>query len=547
MERPGKSEIELVRVAGPPMETVRLDSNALIGRGRDCNVLLLDEHVSRAHAAITRRGGRWVIEDQGSRSGTFLNGVALKAEEVMALAPGDLISIGPWTVRVSGGGEATTAGSTIHSTTVRVSDAEDGAPRVRAVERRADSRLAEAQLGLLMDCVGRVVEGPTAEELHGLIVEAALSGAGFARAALLRPGEGDVFDVLAFACRDGSDATTVRFSRSLLRRAGEGRMVELTEASEGAYGESVAELEITAAVCAPVIMGTTPTAFLYLDARRGDAGVGARHGAFCEALARVCAMALGNLQRAELERRSREIEVELGAAREAQRLIMAPAEGVIGGISYACATRPGRYVAGDLFDVLALGDERVAVVLGDVTGEGLDAAVVMAATQSHLHAALRRGVALGEAVASANEYLCERSAANRFVTLWAGIFDSAEGTLRYVDAGHGHWLVRRGGAGAFDSPGASAIPLSISPGMAFEAREMALRRGDRVVLYSDGITEQASPSGEQFGKARLIEALRGSGDAAGDVRAAMEALTKFAQRERWDDDASVASVGFGGA
>src|SRR5690606_6114466 len=125
-----------------------------------------------------------------------------------------------------------------------------------------------------------------------------------------------------------------------------------------------------------------------LDARAGDARLQPDAAEFCQALARFGGLALAMLKRDELEARRQHLEAQLHAARDAQQLIMPTNDGVVSGLAYALRMRPGLFVAGDLFDVVPLEDGRVGVCLGDVTGEGVGAGVLMASTQAHLNAAL---------------------------------------------------------------------------------------------------------------------------------------------------------------
>src|SRR5262249_19080875 len=159
---------------------------------------------------------------------------------------------------------------------------------------------------------------------------------------------------------------------------------------------------------------------LYLDARGTHRDVAPDAAAFCQVIARLCGLALSNLKRVELEQRQRHLEAEVQAAREAQLLILPPEHGVVGSVQYAMRMRPGHFVAGDLFDVLELDEHRVAVSIGDVAGHGVGAAVLMAASQSHLSAALQRHRDPAIAIAEVNRYLTERSTPHRFVSLWVG-------------------------------------------------------------------------------------------------------------------------------
>ena len=120
------------------------------------------------------------------------------------------------------------------------------------------------------------------------------------------------------------------------------------------------------------------------------------------------------------------------------------------------------------------------------------------------------------------------------------MFDARDRSVTYIDAGHGHWLVKR--AHEHRRPGASGIPLGIDPDARYPAQRLALGADERIVLYSDGMTEQRSREGEMFGADRLARALRDSTGVEDGVRLTCEARGAFAQTQSWDDDASIASI-----
>jgi sigma-B regulation protein RsbU (phosphoserine phosphatase) len=315
------------------------------------------------------------------------------------------------------------------------------------------------------------------------------------------------------------------------------------------YGQSIAEMRIHSAMCAPIYLGEAVEGFLYLDSR-GDAGsVNPEAGGFCEAVAQAYGLAVANLKRADLQRRHSRLQVDLDQAREAQQLSMPPCEGDLGFLRYAMRTEPGQFVAGDLFNIIQLPSGAVAFCLGDVAGHGVASALVMSAMQAHLHAQIEVTSDVRAAVGSVNRYLAERSAAGRFASLWVGILEPG-GKLSYVDAGHGHWLLQRAGAGPYRFKGRSGIPVGISPDIAYDAEVVQLQRGDRLILYSDGIVEQRSAEGQQFGSERLTAAI---GQAAGEKGALVEmiervfsAVVNHAGAPGFDDDTSAAVIEFRG-
>jgi phosphoserine phosphatase RsbU/P len=292
------------------------------------------------------------------------------------------------------------------------------------------------------------------------------------------------------------------------------------------------------------MLGPTVAAYLYLDARGRGGHVAGDAAGFCQVIARLCGLAMVNIKRVEMEERQRRLESEVSAAREAQVLILPADRGEIGGLRYAMQMRPGRFVAGDLFDVIELGDNRIAVLIGDVTGDGVGAAMLMVAAQSHIHAALLQHGDAGVAVNIVNRYLAGRCGINKFISMWVGIFDLSAGRVMYVDAGHGHWLHKRasGGGGASVVRHIGGIPVGIDAGFEYHVEELAIARGDRIVLYSDGVVEQRSAEEEQFGRDRVIELINRSGSADQDVQTVIDAVDSFAGRSELDDDTTAASI-----
>lgn len=571
--------LRLEPAAGPPIGpiTIARDAPATIGRAVGSDVCLLHEGVSRRHASVRFRAsgrtgtggpaapdgpGRWFITDLGSAGGTFLGGVRLRPHEPTELAPGDALRVGPWTFRVAAAGPAQDTAAT-RPLAPTLDD--HAASALGLAPDRPAGDAASLRLEGLIDCTLRLMDAPDPAGMARIVLDAALAGTGFPRGAVLRPapdaGEG-VEVVAAVGGGHAADAgatgpgwTARGLSRSLVREASRGRAASLTGRGAAAQGppgpagrpsdRTTGELEIHSAVCVPATLGGAVMAVVYLDARGAESCVRADALGYCAALARVYGMALGSAARAELEGRRAALEAELRAAREAQELIMPPRSGAVPGLRYAVRGVAGRLVAGDLFDAVELGDGRVAVSIGDVSGHGAGPAIMMASTQAYLNAALAAAPRVADAVSRLNRYVCARSGAGRFVSLWSGVIDPAAGTLAFVDAGHGHWMLAPAGGAAAPGPELPAprgIPLGIDPAYAYPDAAVPLRPGDRLVLYSDGLVEQRSPAGEEFGRERvraLVAATLGAQETADALLAAVE---EHAGRAAFDDDTTVAVV-----
>lgn len=516
--------------------TLRPPGPYRVGRGSDSDIVLPYGTVSRRHGLFSYQDGRWLLTDRGSRHGSFVNGLQMEDGEPTPIQQGDLIRMGPWTFRVRDPGSRVTGVATTN-------DFHQSGHRIETVQRADRQEFAQHRLELLIDWAGRAHSARSIEELSDWMLRTALDGTGLSRGAVVRQvsAAGDV-ETLA-EVGHGEGGRQIDISRSLLAAASAGEVVQLTNEATPNYGESIMQLGIHSAVCAPLMLERSVEAYLYVDAREGERAVASEATAFCAAVARVGEMALGNLRRHALEELRRTGESDLRAARDAQNLIMPPDSGRFGRIRYAVSRRPGRMVAGDLFDVVPRREGgQVGVFLGDVSGKGVGAGLLMAVAQTNLRLGLRQQSDPGALLTDLNEYLLARSTTEKFITLWLGLFDPAAGEVRFADAGHGHWLVCPPGGEPQLMPCEGKYPVGIDTGTAYRTESFKVEPGTRVVVFSDGLVEQADLDGEQFQVFRAIEVLRGCKSCDEDVQALHRAVVAHAQTESLQDDLTIASI-----
>jgi serine phosphatase RsbU (regulator of sigma subunit) len=163
--------------------------------------------------------------------------------------------------------------------------------------------------------------------------------------------------------------------------------------------------------------------------------------------------------------------------------------------------KPAREVGGDFYDFLELPNEHLGLVVGDATGHGVPAALVMSTTCGMLRAVALTVDSPGEVLARVNEALSVRIPPNMFVTCFYAILDLKYGSLRYANAGHDLPYVRRGGDA--EELMARGMPLGLIPGMSYEEKKTILESGEAALFYSDGLVEAHNPGGEMFGFPRL--------------------------------------------
>ena len=207
-------------------------------------------------------------------------------------------------------------------------------------------------------------------------------------------------------------------------------------------------------------------------------------------------------QRLEQERIERErAEQELRVARSIQQASLPKEVPQLEGWHIAPFYRPAREVGGDFYDFFGLEDGRLGIVVGDATGHGVPAALVMASARSMLRAVAQASNSPGDALRRVNDPLATDIPPNMFVTCFYAILDPRSGSLTYANAGHDLPYLHRDGD--FEELRARGMPLGLMPDMVYEEKETILQGGEAALFYSDGLVEAHDPKGEMFGFPRL--------------------------------------------
>jgi serine phosphatase RsbU (regulator of sigma subunit) len=197
------------------------------------------------------------------------------------------------------------------------------------------------------------------------------------------------------------------------------------------------------------------------------------------------------------------IEQELRLARSIQQASLPQEVPELEGWQISPFYQPAREVGGDFYDFHLLSDGRLGVVVGDATGKGVPAALVMSTTcgMLQLAAGALDSSSPGEVLSRVNETLFARIPSNMFVTCFYAILEPESGSLSYANAGHDLPYLRHGDHA--EELRARGMPLGLMPGMSYEEGEASLRQEDKVLFYSDGLVEAHDPEGEMFGFPRL--------------------------------------------
>jgi serine phosphatase RsbU (regulator of sigma subunit) len=239
-------------------------------------------------------------------------------------------------------------------------------------------------------------------------------------------------------------------------------------------------------------------------------------------------------QRLQQERIERErVEQELQVARSIQRASLPKEVPDLEGWKISPFYQPAREVGGDFYDFLELMDGRLGIVVGDATGKGVPAALVMASARSMLRAVAQASDSPGDVLSRVNDALVTDIPTNMFVTCFYAVLDPNSGSLTYANAGHDLPYLHCNGAA--EELRARGMPLGLMPGMGYEEKEIELDVGEGVFFYSDGLVEAHDPKGEMFGFPRLRALIAKHGEERSLEEALLEDLYSFVG-ERWEQE-----------
>jgi serine phosphatase RsbU (regulator of sigma subunit)/pSer/pThr/pTyr-binding forkhead associated (FHA) protein len=257
-------------------------------------------------------------------------------------------------------------------------------------------------------------------------------------------------------------------------------------------------------------------------------------------IAGVSAIRIENVRLLEVQQEQKRLANELALASEIQfRLHPETPPAILGydvmGVSFPCYE-----VGGDYYDFIEKPDGRYVVALGDVSGKGTGAALLMSSIHAAVRAHTRTRLSASEIVSEINQYIYDNTPANRYITLFYSELDPRSHQLTYINAGHNSPLLARA-SGEVTRLDIGGFPVGITPYGDYREGWVEIEPGDVMVIYSDGVTESLNEEGEEFGEARLIEIVqKNRGRNAAGIRDRIdEALTKFVGRASAVDDLTI--------
>ena len=528
----------------------------LIGRQPENHLILRDSRVSRSHARIVVENGVYVLEDIGSRHGTFVNG---KRVQRKVLENTDRVEFGA------------------HDS-YQLLFALDGAELKRLMEQVGGGEQAGAPLGVgsnlaklraILDLARTLQSSFSIDEVLASVVDTALTITGAERGfLLLRAVAGAELETRVARNRRGQNLreTDLRVPREVIRRALEQRRELLSMnfeplgAEETRPENSIADLELRSVICVPLVRiragqsnptsvlvtGNETVGVLYMDSRLLAADLAGGNRELLQTLAIEASTVLENARLLQEEQSKHLMEEELRLARTIQQSLLPrslPGEGWLRASGSSLASHE---VGGDYYDVTRVSSHCWSAVVADVSGKGVGSALLASLLQGALITATEHPEAMGHRMTRLNRFLLDRTGGEKYATVFYCLLHG-DGRMYYVNAAHCPPMLVRANGERLELE-ASGTPVGLVETAEFAVVEQRLAAGDKIVIYSDGVTEAQNLEKRFFGKRRLrdvVEAHAGHSCAA-IHDAIQEAVAAFTEGAAQSDDITLVVLEFSG-
>jgi serine phosphatase RsbU (regulator of sigma subunit) len=476
-----------------------------IGRSPSSSICIPDVSVSRQHAEIEQREGHWFLRDLGSSNGTRLNGTAVQAST--RIAPGDTVRFGNVLRHVISdqlGSQVTLTETSLLGATLKLPPEQILEHRTRTVEG------AQQLVHLLAEAGRQLVLPQSLEDTYDEMlrfVEKAVPASRYIL--LIKPGRGEELVPVAGRACAGLAGEPLVLSKAILRTVVEENSAVLTRNAvfdprlKGS--DSLLAQGVRSAVAVPLYDEERLHGILYVDSQDPRVQLGEDQLELLTLLGDMAAVKISNTRLLKEEQAGALMRQQLGMAARIQRGLLQAETPTLDGYEIEAVLQPCYEVGGDLYDFHSCPDGGLVFVLGDVSGKGLGAALLMSLFLASLRVLCDYCSELEELATQLSARVYRTTDPMTYVTGFIGCLTPATGTLKYVNAGHPAPLLARGGElRALESTG---MPFGILPDQTFTAAEVTLQPGELLAVFSDGVTE-ASRAGRFFEESRLRDVLR---------------------------------------
>jgi len=555
-----------ITLVGGPEEKrgqkIRLENREMVlGRHPDCDIVLDSGSVSRQHAKISFRDGRYLLQDMGSRNGTYLNSEWLHKPAL--LKDGDAIRICDLEFTFHETQELTVPRSagTLPSSKVEVEMVDDplqsGSRSI--LGKREDvgsgygtaSKVPAQQQLSAMVAISRALDGAVSQEvvlpkvLDGLFEIFTQADRGYV---LLLDEEGELIPRWIKDRKEGQDESVHQISRSVLQYAIEKKeaLLVFDAAKDERFkdSQSILDFSIRSAIIAPIVLSnSTPIGAIQLDSQK-KARFEERDLEMLMAVSGQVRIAFENARMVEQLLLQKVLEQDLSLARQVQSAFLPQKPPGIDRFEFSQFYQPQLDIGGDYFDYIQLSQGQWAILVADVVGHGIAAAMFMAKLSAETRFAFASSNDPVVAMESLNRRICALGLDNT-VTMCAIFLDPARGSAIVVNAGHMPPLLKRAD-GSIEEPGQeeSGWPLGTEEEASYQGARIDLKPGDFLLMYTDGVFEAFGEDNTQFSIERVRKMVsEHQGNLDGLMESIIQSVVAHIGSGKQEDDMCMVAIG----
>ncbi len=508
----------------------------VIGRDAACEIPLDDPSASRRHARFTPTPNGYLVEDLGSKNGTLVNEIPCTSKR---LEDGDQVQIGS-TVAVYQESTAATFGSVVVAEDIT----ESGAARFMSRDTRL--LLPQQRLEMIYELTERLTKLQNQDQLLENVMDICFDTLRFERGAvgiLQRNARGIDWHVVR-NLRGAEGEITI--SRSLLTRALEhGERAIFTDEGMGKADPTVSMVQhgIRSAMCVPLSHGDEILGVIYGDCVSSAASYSNEDIDFLAGLAQHVSIGLINCRLVEDQQKMIRLNHDLDLARTIQTGLFPSSLPDRPELKIAALNDPGQHISGDYYDVMETGDGRIWLLVADVTGEGVAAALLMANLQAAVHVTLEDTDDPGELLTRWNKLIYRNTDPSKFITCLFAWIEQSSHKVQFATAGHHLPLILRPSqTDPEELTAEAAYPLGVVEDAEFKTTTVDLGPEPFVFCcYTDGVIEAMNGANEVFTFERLLQTLRdlNNRNPASLVHRVREEVAKFAAGASQSDDITI--------
>lgn len=510
--------------SGPyPGQSIPLKDGLTIGRSSSSDVYFDEQTLSRQHARLEMNNGTWAITDLGSANGTFVNGTPVR--NTTAIQDGDDIGLGSLLFKFDvdpkrpvGAGVDVTWDPPGGGTRIleNVPEADQIEPLLPSGLGKDATRLMVKRLRLLSKfaaALGNVIE---AERLFPLVLEKLLHAFPDAErgCVMLCDPDGSNLHAAAAVARPGAKRQ-ISVSRTVAKQVIDTRSALLSADVSGDERfdarHTMVRFGLRSVMCAPMVCENTVLGLIQLDSSNPRHQFSKADMALFLGIAGHTALALSKARLHERLVAQMILQKDLQMAERIQHCFLPKAPPKKPGFRFAGSYSAAQHVGGDYYDFVDISDNAMGIVVGDVAGKGVAAALYMARLSSEMRYHARGCLSAGAVLSALNRELTMEMESGMFVTMALLVLEPEKRKITMSSAGHPAPILRTPDGTVSELQIKGNIPLGVLEDYEYGETEYALKSGDLVLLYTDGITEAMSSSGEMFGAARLKEVVSSGG------------------------------------